>query len=134
MGIEELLQEVIVEDLKNIKEMEVGSDEYKVAVEGVTKLLDRAIEMDKVQLECEEKSETRKIDEKNRKAEEQMKLKQLKEEHIDRYIKNGLTAVSVIGGLGVTVWGALKSWKFEETGTITTTAGRKFVGNLFFKK
>ena len=127
MAIEELLQEVITEDLENLKDLPVGSDEYKVAVDGVTKLLDRAIEMDKVQLDCEEKSE-------NRKFEKQMKTKQMKEERIDRIVKNSLTGLSIVSGIGLTVWGALKSWKFEETGTITSTPGRKFIGNLFFKK
>lgn len=132
--IEEQLQAVIEQDLDELKGIAVGSEEYKVAVDGLTKLIDRAIEMDKIQIECEEKSETRKIEDRNRKAEEQMKLQQMKEDRIDRHIKNGLTAFSIISGIGVTVWGALKSWKFEETGTVTTTAGRKFIGNLFSTK
>ena len=52
----------------------------------------------------------------------------------DRLVKNCLTGASILSGIGVTVWGALKSWKFEETGTVTSTAGRKFINNLFSKK
>jgi hypothetical protein len=62
------------------------------------------------------------------------KEKARKDERTDRIVKNVLTGVSVVGGLALTVWGSLMSWKFEESGTITSTPGKKFMSNLFFKK
>ena len=102
------------EKLAGIKE--AGSEQAKVTVDGVTKLLDRKIEMEKLEIERAEKEQAR------------------KDERTDRIVKNVLTGVSVVGGLALTVWGSLMSWKFEETGTITSTPGKKFMSNLFWKK
>lgn len=117
----------IEEGFDKLNEMEIGTDQHKAAVDEIAKLMDRAIELEKVENEAEDKEETRK----NEKA---LRLKQMEDEKKDRLVKNCLTGASILSSIGVTVWGALKSWKFEETGTITSTAGRKFIGNLFSKK
>ena len=113
MNNETLLHEKIKSDFETLKELEVGSGAYTATVDGVAKLMDRAIEIDKLN------------------ADQQLKQKQLDEDRVDRIVKNCLTAVSVIGGFAMTYWGAKNSWKFEETGTITSTPGRKFINNLF---
>lgn len=117
----------IEDELDELSEMEVGTDQHKIAVDELTKLMDRAIELEKVENDAEDKKETRE-------NENTLRLKQMEDEKKDRLIKNCLTGASIISGIGVTIWGALKSWKFEETGTVTSTAGRKFIGNLFSKK
>lgn len=127
MKNEQLLHDEIASEFEVLKGLEVGTDEYKTTVDGLTKLMDRAIEIDKMNLEAEEKVWARESD-------VEIKKQQLKDEKIDRMVKNGLTGVSVIGGLGVTIWGALKSWKFEETGTVTSAAGREFIKKLFTRK
>ena len=127
MKNEQLLHDEIASEFEVLKGLEVGTDEYKTTVDALTKLMDRAIEIDKMNLEAEEKVWARE-------SEVEIKKQQLKDERIDRMVKNGLTGVSVIGGLGVTIWGALKSWKFEETGTVTSAAGREFIKKLFTKK
>ena len=43
--IEKLLKSELEEELEALGEAELGSDDYKVAVEGITKLMDRQIEM-----------------------------------------------------------------------------------------
>lgn len=117
----------IEDELDELSKMEVGTDQHKIAVDELTKLMDRAIELEKVENDAEDKKETREND-------NTLRLKQMEDEKKDRLIKNCLTGASIISGIGVTIWGALKSWKFEETGTVTSTAGRKFIGNLFSKK
>ena len=57
----------------------------------------------------------------------------LAEDRRDHNVKNCLTAVSVVGGMALTVWGTLKSLKFEETGSVTTIIGRGFVNKLLHK-
>lgn len=116
MKIEQLAHEAIEEGFNELKEMEKGTEEYEQTINGITKLMDRAIEIDKLNIEHEEKEAQRRDDKR------------------DRIVKNFLTGVSVVGGLVVTVWGACKTWKFEETGTIGSTFGRKFTNSLFFKK
>lgn len=117
----------IEEGFDKLNGMEIGTDQHKAAVDEIAKLMDRAIEIEKVENEAVDKKETRE-------NEKLLRLKQMADEKKDRLVKNCLTGASILSGIGVTVWGALKSWKFEETGTVTSTAGRKFINNLFSKK
>ena len=48
MGIETQMHVVIQEELEKLKVMEIGTEEYKTTVDGVTKLVDRAIEMERL--------------------------------------------------------------------------------------
>ena len=120
MKNETLLHEEIRDEFENLKKMELGTDKYKTTVDGLVKLVDKAIEIDKLNVEHEEKV-------KNREIENDLKLQQLEDERKDRNIKNCLTGVSVVGGLITTWFYAHKTFKFEETGTITSNAGRNFI-------
>lgn len=127
MGSDKHLLYVAIDDgFNDLASMEAGSDKYKTTVDALNGLLDREVNIEK--LKIEEKAKEAELKEK------ELREKQLKYDQIDRYVKHGLTAISVIGGLALTVWGAKASWRFEETGTVTSTAGRKFINNLFFKK
>ena len=125
MALKTLLDDAVETGFDKLDKMDVGSDEYISTAKVLNEMSDRIIKIDE-----------QKAEEENRKIDEKLRLKQMKQEQIDRYVKHGLTAVSVVGGLALTVWGALASWKFEETGTVTSLAGRKFVNNLLpnFKK
>lgn len=127
MSIKTKLHIEIDEGFDKINEMEIGTDQHKAAVDEIVKLMDRAIELEKVENDAEDKKKTREND-------KALRLKQMEDENKDRLVRNCLTGASILGGFGVTVWGALKSWKFEETGTLTSTPGRKFINNLFSKK
>ena len=116
MDIEKMLHEEIANELDELRGLEVGSDQYKAVVDGVTKLADRAIEIDKLNAEHDERVKARESEERDRKT------------------KNWLTGVSTVGGMALTVWGCLKSWKFEETGVVTSAAGRRFIDSLFKRK
>lgn len=127
MEIEKLLDEEIQHEFSTLKDVEKGSEEYKTSVDGLTKLLDRAIEMKKIDIETQEKIETREF-------ENDLKLKQMKEDKKDRWVKNGIAIGGIVIPTIVTVWGTLKSFKFEEEGTITTIMGRGFINKLLPKK
>lgn len=127
MEIEKLLHDEIVDELGGLNTLELGSDKYKVTTEGIVKLMDRAIEMDKLSKELDERQA-------NRNEDLELKYRQIDAEIRDRKIKNVITVV--ISGVGtiVTIWGTLKTLKFEEVGTVTTMAGRNFINNLFKRK
>ena len=127
MKIENMLRDEIQSEIEELGKIELGSEQYKTTVEAVTKLMDRVIEMEKIDIEHQERIETR--DEEN-----QFKMEQMKEDRKDRIIKNILSAAGIIIPVGVTIWGTKISLKFEEEGTITTTAGRNFINKLFPKK
>lgn len=125
--IDTMLRDELQNEFEELKGMKLGTEEHKAAADTVMKLMDRAIEMEKLENEAQDKAEDREI-------ETDLKTKQMDEDKKDRIVKNVLTAISIIGSLGLTVWGSCKSWKFEETGTITSTAGREFMKKLFHMK
>jgi hypothetical protein len=125
MSLKTLLDIATEDGFNELDKMEVGSEKYVSTAKILNEMSDRIIAIDK-----------QKAEEENQKLDEKLRVKQMNHEQIDRYVKHGLTAVSIIGGMALTVWGALASWKYEETGTVTSLAGRKFVNNLLpnFKK
>jgi len=127
MEIETLLHKEIIHELEVLKDLETGSDAYRATVDGVTKLTDRAIELEKISIESHEKAE-------NREIENDFKMKQMKEDRIDRWVKNGLSVAGILVPVAVTIWGTKKSFEFEKEGTITTIMGRGFINKLLPKK
>ena len=123
MNLEKKLHDEIGRELDILEGMEEGTESYKALVDGVTKLTDRAIAIDRFNAEVEEKATTQKF-------ENELKLKQMKEEKIDRIVKHCLTAVGILLPIGVTVWGTKASFEFEKEGTVTTIMGRGFINKL----
>lgn len=116
MNLEKLLADEIQTEFECLKDLEAGTKEYDSTVDGLAKLMDRMIEIDKLNIEHDEKEDL------------------AKEERIDRIIKHILNAASFILPTLVTVWGVKASFKFEEEGTITTMMGRGFINKLLPKK
>lgn len=127
MSIDTLLHEEIQNELGELKKIQVGTDQYKVTVDGLTKLMDRAIEMKKSDIEAEERAESREI-------ETNLKIKQMEDEQKDRKLKNCISIAGIVIPTAVTIWGTIKSIKFEQEGTITTIMGRGFIQKLLPKK
>lgn len=127
MNIETMMHEEIQSELEELGKIKVGTEEYKVAVEGITKLTDRIIEMKKSDIEREEKVKDREI-------ETNLKIQQMEDERKDRFIKNVIAVVGIAVPTAVTIWGTVKSIEFEKEGTITTIMGRGFIQKLLPKK
>lgn len=134
MSIETNLNVEIEAEFEALSGIEVGTEAYKTTVDGLTKLLDRAIEIDKHEVEREEKAESRRLEEEHRRKDEEFKLAQMADEKQDRLIRNCLTAAGIVIPTIVTIWGTVKSIEFEKEGTITTIMGRGFVQKLLPKK
>lgn len=128
MSIQRLLREEIESEFKELSTITPGGETYKVAVDGITKLMDRAIEMEKNEIDRQDRIDARD-------SENELKTKQMEDEKKDRFVKNLLAGIGTIGGLVVTIWGAKKAWKFEETGTVASPVGRSFINKLIsFRK
>ena len=127
MKVETMLHDEILNEFEELKKLEVGSDGYRAAVDGISKLLDRAIEYDKLDAECNERSL-------NRGFEEDYKLQLAEDEKRDRRIKNGITIAGIVIPSVITIWGTIKSLNFEKEGTVTTIMGRGFIQKLLPKK
>ena len=111
-----LLNEEIQREFKELKKMELGTESYKTTVDGLSKLYDRSIELEKHE---------------NDRADKQV---QSDEDKKDRLIKNCITVAGIVLPSVITVWGTIKSIKFEQEGTITTIMGRGFINKLLPKK
>lgn len=127
MSIETLLNEEITVRMDELKDMKVDSKEYTSAIDGLTKLIDKTIEIERLDIERQDKEETRE-------NENDFRLKQMEEDRRNRTIGHCITAAGIIIPSGITIWGTLKSLKFEEEGTITTAIGRGFINKLLPKK
>lgn len=126
-SIRELLDEEIQVEFEKLSKLEVGSESYKATVDGLAKLVDRAVEIDKTEMENATKIEAQNI-------ENDLKALQIKEDNLDRWVRNGIAIAGIVIPSVITVWGTLKSFKFEETGTVTTILGRGFINKLLPKK
>lgn len=116
MDNEKLLHEEIRKEFEKLKDMEVGTEKYKTAIDGLTKLMDRALEIDKINIEHEHNEKIR------------------ADENKDRIARHVLTALGIAIPTATAIWGTLKSFKFEETGTITTIFGRGWLNKLLSRK
>lgn len=127
MSIKTLLEVEIEDEFEKLANMEPGTDAHRATVDSVAKLMDRAIELEKLDAESQEK-------EKDRKFDTDLKLKQAKDERLDRIVKNIISVAGIVLPIGLTIWGTKTSLKFEEEGTVTTTIGRGFINKLLPKK
>lgn len=127
MEIKTLLEEEIHNELEGLGDLELGSSKYKIAVDGMVKLTEQLVVIEKFESEGEDKIE-------NREIENNLKQQQADDERKDRVWRNGISIASIIVPTIITIWGTCKTLKFEETGTITTSMGRGFINKLLPKK
>lgn len=128
-----VLYEEIADELTELSKMKVGDGEYKAAVDGVTKLMDRAIEFEKLERQDKENAEKREEAKAVNKFDQDLKLRQADEEQKDRLVRNCIAVAGIVVPVVVTIWGTVKSFEFEREGTITTTMGRGFINKLLPK-
>ena len=127
MSMEDLLRTEVEENLKNMKDLELGSKEYDSAVDSTCKLMDRVITIDK-------NADDYDLKDKARETETNLKYDQIAKDKRNQMIQNGITVGSIVVSTAVTIWGTLASFKFEKEGTVTTILGRQFIGKLLPKK
>ena len=126
-NIETLLHEEIQDGFDALSRMERGTEIHKTTVDEVAKLFDKAIEIEKIEIEAKDKAKSREI-------EASLKRAQMEEDRKDRRVKNGIAIGGIVLPLAVTIWGTFKTLKFEEEGTVTTIMGRGFINKLIPKK
>ena len=126
-NIETLLHEEIQDGFDALSKMERGTEIHKTTVDEVAKLFDKAIEIEKIEIEAKDKAKSREI-------EASLKKAQMEEDRKDRRFKNGIALGGIVLPLAVTIWGTFKTFRFEETGTVTTMMGRGFINKLIPKK
>lgn len=113
----ELLEEEIKAQFKSLSSLATGSKEKTEAINELTALYRIKIDETKNEMEAIEKSEAHERD-------EQFKKTQLAEQVKDRYFKVGIMAAELVLPLiFYAVW-MRRGFRFEETGTYTSTTFR----------
>lgn len=129
--IRQALADEVLSQLKNLGNLESGSKEQQTAVDNVTKLYRLGLEDLKADTDYDEKLYRRDADEQREQHEldrqvheEQLKRDQLAEQVKDRYFKLGMEAAGIILPLVFYAAWMKRGFKFEETGTYTSTTFR----------
>ena len=127
MNIETLLYDAIETDFEELANAKGKPEERRAIVDELTKLMDRAIEMEKVNNDCNDKTEIREND-------KVLKMQQFEDAKKDRWVRNAIGAAGVVLPILVTIWGTKVSLEFEKEGTFTTIMGRGFIQKLLPRK
>ena len=136
-----LLETEIRDDLEGLSGLALGSEEYKAAVSDITKLMDRAIELSKVDDDAIDKAEKRQMEESMKQMDLEIRNRELclKETQLeidkkDKFVGHVIAVVGIVIPAVLTVWGTCKTLKFDQTDTITPSMGRGFINKLLPKK
>lgn len=113
MNIETLLRDRVEKDIDGLENLELGSKEHSAAVEDVTKLADRVIEI----MKCE--------------TSEVQTEKQMRKEWLTQFIKICVDLGLKAAEIALLIWGIKMSFRFEESGTITAQTGKKITDRFF---
>lgn len=140
--LKDLLSEEIKTQIQDLSKLNPGSAEKSKAVDDLATLYKLKIDETKMELDFDEKQARRKMDKENRLKDDAIKEQQLKDENSvrerdelirkdqlveqvkDRYIRLGIAAAEIILPLIFYSKWMKKGFKFEETGTFTSTTFR----------
>lgn len=123
MPFETKLREELDREFDSLKDSEIGSDEHKATMDSMTKLMDRAIELKKIDVDAKNQA-------KAQENEKTLRLEQMKDERNDKLVRNIIMGVGSVGGL-VTIWLlSAAAFTYEEKGTISSLIGKKVLGML----
>lgn len=129
--IRQVLADEILDQFCNLKNLEPGSKEQQTAVENITKLYKLGLEDVKADTDYDEKLYRRDVDAQHEQdeldkqtREEEFKRNQLSEQTKDRYFRLGIEVAGIILPLMFYASWMKKGFKFEETGTYTSTTFR----------
>lgn len=124
VNIRDLLNEEIGKEIQALSSLDSGSKEKSTAIDDLTKLYKLRIEESKNDWEYDEKYNRRVMEDEASAREEEMKRTQLSEQIKDRYFKLGIAAAELmIPLMFYGIW-MKRGFKFEETGTYTSTTFR----------
>ena len=129
--IRQALEDEILDQFNNLKNLDSGSKEQQTAVENITKLYRLGLEDVKADTDYDEKLYRRDVDAQHEQdeldkqtREEEFKRNQLSEQTKDRYFRLGIEVAGIILPLMFYASWMKKGFKFEETGTYTSTTFR----------
>lgn len=133
MDVETKLREEIESSIDELNKKKLGSDDYTKSVDSIVKLTDRMIELKKVENELELKKGENSVKWEQMNAENDLKTKQLIDENKDRKWKNGIGIAGIAVPVALTIWGTIRTMKFENE-NVPNGMGKLFMNRLLPKK
>lgn len=128
--IKDLLDEEIKSRIGTISSMDVEDENYSKAMDNLVKLHKLRIEETKSIADLEERTYKRENDEETCELNEEIRQEQLSEQKKDRYIRLGLDVAGLLVPIMFYSAWMRKGFKFEETGTFTSTTFRGLFGHF----
>ena len=119
-----LLAEELESGLAELKKLEVGSEEYRSASDALTKIADRIIEIDKLNVNVEEAREDKMV-------ERGFKDREMKAENRDRFIRYALEVGKIGATLAAGMWIHVSGMRYDKDGVLPTTEGGRSVARQF---
>lgn len=127
MKIEKPVVDEVLAEVEEVSNLSIGTEEHEKALKGATMLMDRAIEIEKLNLEKRKiENEERKLDVEEQKIEVEKK---------DRFRKDAITVVTSGLSLAAGLLVVVETFRFDLGHTPTSTLGKtilsKWVPKLF---
>ena len=129
--IRNALVNAILGEFEDLKTLDSGSKEQQMVIDNITKLYKLGLEESKTDADWDEMCNHRKLEEKRdenelhrQEREEQYRKEQLAEQVKDRYFKLGVEVAAIILPIMFYAVWMKRGFKFEETGTYTSTTFR----------
>ena len=124
-NIDELLSEEIAAQIKALSDLQSGTKEKSTAIDDLTKLYKLRIEENKSVWDADEKYNRRIMDEDG-----DFKERQIAEQVKDRYFRVGIAAAELLIPLMCYGIWMNKGFKFEETGTFTSSTFKGLINRF----
>lgn len=129
-NIEELLSEEIAAEIQALSGLNSGSKEKSTAIDDLTKLYKLRIEENKSIWDADEKYNRRVMENEANARDDEVKRTQIAEQVKDRYFRVGIAAAELmIPLMFYGIW-MKKGFKFEETGTITSSTFKGLISRF----
>jgi hypothetical protein len=109
--------------LEELGEKKLGTEDYKSAVDSMTKIADKIVEIEKLEMERDFRAQ-------QAECERAHKEQQIKESKKDRWTKTAVDVGKFGLGLGVTFLAFVASINYEEKGILTTQGGKTALKEL----
>lgn len=120
--MKEMLKKELEDELKELNKLRPGTDEYKIAMDGIMKLSAHILDIEKHEQSILDRDEDRKLER------EKMSANAINE----RY-KNASTLISILANVLVTGVGTAVVLNFEKTGSICSNIGRQIINRIVKK-
>jgi len=99
---------------------DVNNDKYKLLLEERDKVRNELIKLEQTKIEADLKKQQLETEVKNKEA-------QIKAEDQRESVRNKITIGTFLVTTGISVYAIIRTFKFDETGTVTSTLGRNIL-------